>query len=59
MDNRNTYVALVGNPEDLGIDGSTVFKWILNKHDGRAGHMSQDRVKWRSVVNTAVSCRVP
>jgi hypothetical protein len=39
--------------EDLGIDGSVIFKRILNKQDGRAGYMSQDTAKWRSVVNTA------
>ena len=25
--------------EDLGIDGSTIFKWILSNQDGRAGYI--------------------
>jgi hypothetical protein len=28
---RNSYKILVGNPEDLGVDGRTILEWILEK----------------------------
>ena len=38
--NRNAYGILVGKPkgknryEDLGVDGSTILKWVLNRAEG-------------------------
>jgi hypothetical protein len=38
---RNTYKILVGKPEerdhseDRGVDGNTIFEWILGKYGGK------------------------
>jgi hypothetical protein len=59
-------VVLVGKPEGKKPLGRLRHRWrhsiqMYLKQTGREGwiHLSQDRAKWRSVVNMAVSCQFP
>jgi hypothetical protein len=47
--------------EDPGIDGSIIFKRIFKKWDGGMDwiDMTQDRDRWRAVVNVVMNLRFP
>jgi hypothetical protein len=46
---------------DPGVDGRIILKWIFKKWDGGMHwiELSQDRDKWRAVVNAVMNLRVP
>jgi hypothetical protein len=47
--------------EDLGIDGRTLLKWIFKMWDGGMYwiDLTQDRDRWRALVNAVMKFRVP
>jgi hypothetical protein len=47
--------------EDPFVDGRIILKWIFKKWDGGMDwiDMSQDRDRWRAVVNAVMNLRVP
>ena len=47
--------------EDPGLDGRIILKWIFDKWDGDVDliDLSQDRVRWRAVVNAVMRLRFP
>jgi hypothetical protein len=64
---RGAYRILVGRPEgrnhleDPGIDGRIILKWIFRKWDGGMDwiDITQDRDRWRALVNAVMNLRVP
>jgi hypothetical protein len=46
--------------EDPGVDGRIILKWIFEKWDGGVDwiDLTQDRDKWRAVVNAVMNLRV-
>jgi hypothetical protein len=46
---------------DPGLDGRIILKWIFKKWDGGMEwiDLSQDRDRWRALVNTVMNLRVP
>ena len=67
MSERHLYILAVGNPkersqlEEQGVDGKILLKWILKKWDGDIDciDLAQDTDRWRALVNTIMSLRVP
>jgi len=64
---RNAYRTLVekherkNQLEDRGVDGSTVFEWILKKQDERGAEwivVAVNRDRWWALVNVAMNLRV-
>jgi hypothetical protein len=49
------------NLEDLGLDGRILFKWILNKYDGKAVNCNHVLCmgKWWSSLNTVTNLLFP
>jgi hypothetical protein len=47
--------------EDPGIDGRIILKRIFKRLDGGINwvNLAQDRERWRALVNTVTSLRVP
>jgi hypothetical protein len=48
--------------EDLGVDGRITLKWIFKKWDGGCMdwiELTQDRDRWRALVNAVMNLRVP
>jgi hypothetical protein len=64
---RGIYRVLVGKPEeadylkDRGVDGRIILKRILLKWDGDMNwiDLTQDRDRWRAVVNAVMNLQVP
>ena len=66
-DRRGVDRVLVEKPEgkshleNPGVDGSIILKWIFRKWD--EGHnwidLSQDRDRWRALLNAAMHLKVP
>ena len=66
-DRRGVDRVLVEKPESKshlenpGVDGSIILKWIFRKWD--EGHnwidLSQDRDRWRALLNAAMHLKVP
>jgi hypothetical protein len=48
----------LGHP---GVDGRIILKWIFKKWDGCMDwiELTQDRDRWRALVNAAMNFRVP
>jgi hypothetical protein len=46
---------------DRGVDGKIILKWIIKKWDGGMDciELSQDRDRWRALVNAVMKLRVP
>jgi hypothetical protein len=46
---------------DPGVDGRIILKWIFKKWDGGIDwiELSQDRDRWRALVNATMNLRVP
>jgi hypothetical protein len=43
------------HPEDLGVDGKIILKWILREIGWEVVgwiHLSQDRAQWRTLLNS-------
>jgi hypothetical protein len=45
--------------EDLGVDGRITLRWIIGFGDVDWIHLAEDRNRWRVLVNTVMSLRVP
>jgi len=47
--------------EDPGVDGEIILRWIFRKWDGGMDSidLTQDRDRWRVLVNAAMNIRVP
>jgi hypothetical protein len=65
---RNTYRILVGNPVGKRPQGRPTCRWVDNikmnlkeiRWDGMDWiDLAEDRVQWRSLVNTVINLRVP
>jgi len=64
---RGVYRVLVGKPggknhlEDPGVDGRIILKWIIRKWEGGMDwiDLTQDRDRWRALVNAVMNLRVP
>jgi hypothetical protein len=59
---RHAYSVLVEKPErdhleDLGVDGSIIFKWIFKKGDGSMDwiDLAQNWDRWQTFVNAVVN----
>jgi hypothetical protein len=46
---------------DTGVDGRIILKWIFRKWDGGTDwiELTQDRDRWRALVNAVNNPRVP
>jgi hypothetical protein len=46
---------------DPGVDGRIIIKWIFKPWDGGVDwiELTQDRDRWRAVVNAVMNLRVP
>jgi hypothetical protein len=66
-DSRDAYRVLLGGPEgknhleDLGVDGRIILKLIFRKCDGSMDwiNLSQDRDRWRALMNAVMNLWVP
>ena len=47
--------------KDVDVDGRIVLKWVLDKRDGGMDwiDLTQDRDKWRALVNAVMNSQVP
>ena len=45
--------------EDLGVDESTILKWIFRKLEGAWTDLAQNLGRWWEFVNPAINLRVP
>ena len=47
--------------EDPGIDGRLLFIWVIKNWDGGMDwiYLTQDRDRWRGLVNAVMNLRVP
>jgi hypothetical protein len=47
--------------KDRGVDGRIILKWIFEKWDGGMDWicLTQDRDRWRAVVNAVLNLQIP
>jgi len=52
----------MGHLEDTGTDRRLILRWIFKKRESRRRYwidLTQDRSKWRALVNVAMNLQVP